>query len=128
MAATPNNFQNTWQGLALVCLAGLVYLVDPESIEKLADFSIHLHPDLQHINGPPPIWDELFKFFFFFFLFSWYINCWTQKKKLHQPLQTTKINLVLFYLVGFVQFICYEGLGKDLNCSYYSGGWDLLQS
>lgn len=55
MAATPNNFQNTWQGLALVCLAGLVYLVDPESIEKLADFSIHLHPDLQHINGPPPI-------------------------------------------------------------------------
>lgn len=54
-AATPNNFQNTWQGLALVCLAGFAYLVDPEAIEKLADFSISLHPDLQYVNGPPPI-------------------------------------------------------------------------
>ena len=110
MAATPNNFQNTWQGLALVCLAGLVYLVDPESIEKLADFSIHLHPDLQHVNGPPPIWDELL---YFAHNATVVIG---HSYNLHQPQLLNNKQVYLFFIL-----FSYEGLGKDLKCSYCFG-------
>lgn len=54
---TSSNFQNTMQGLVLVCVAGLAYLADPEALEKLISFSIQLNPELRHINGAPPIWD-----------------------------------------------------------------------
>ncbi|GAB1600555.1 uncharacterized protein LOC115209158 [Argonauta hians] len=52
---TPSSIQSTLHGLVLVCAAGLVYLADPEALEKLINFSIQLNPELAYINGPPPI-------------------------------------------------------------------------
>ncbi|ESP01616.1 hypothetical protein LOTGIDRAFT_172560 [Lottia gigantea] len=39
---------------ALVMIAGLVYLMDPEVIDRITNFSVTLSPELRYVNGNPP--------------------------------------------------------------------------
>lgn len=43
------------QIVALMVMAGLVYVLDPDILTGLSNFSITITPELKHVNGPPPI-------------------------------------------------------------------------
>ncbi|KAK7104938.1 hypothetical protein V1264_019575 [Littorina saxatilis] len=43
------------QIVALIMVAGLVYVLDPDILSDLASFSLTFTPELRHINGPPPL-------------------------------------------------------------------------
>lgn len=43
------------QIVALMMLAGLVYVFDPDLLSTLSDLSIVITPELKHIDGPPPL-------------------------------------------------------------------------
>lgn len=42
------------QIVALMMVAGLIYVLDPDLLSDLASFSLTFTPDLRHVNGPPP--------------------------------------------------------------------------
>ncbi|XP_050406515.2 uncharacterized protein LOC126821926 isoform X2 [Patella vulgata] len=39
---------------ALIMTAGLVYLMDPDVIDKITNFSVTINPELKYVSGPPP--------------------------------------------------------------------------
>ncbi|KAK7507093.1 hypothetical protein BaRGS_00001944 [Batillaria attramentaria] len=43
------------QIVALMMVAGLVYVLDPDILSGLANFSVTISPELRHVNGPPPL-------------------------------------------------------------------------
>ena len=43
------------QVVALVILAGLVCVLDPDILDHLANFSLSFTPELKYINGPPAV-------------------------------------------------------------------------
>ncbi|XP_041353750.1 uncharacterized protein LOC121371719 [Gigantopelta aegis] len=42
------------QFTALALLAGMVYLMDSDIVDKFFNFSIRISPELRYVNGPPP--------------------------------------------------------------------------
>ena len=43
------------QIVALMMVAGLIYVLDPDILSELASFSLTISPELRHVNGPPPL-------------------------------------------------------------------------
>lgn len=43
------------QIVALMMVAGLVYVLDPDILSGLANFSVNISPELKHVNGAPPL-------------------------------------------------------------------------
>ncbi|RUS85699.1 hypothetical protein EGW08_006575 [Elysia chlorotica] len=43
------------QVVALVMVAGLAYALDPEILDKLANFTLTVTPELNYVNGPPAV-------------------------------------------------------------------------
>ncbi|KAL3873508.1 hypothetical protein ACJMK2_036617 [Sinanodonta woodiana] len=41
--------------IALAIFLGLVYLINPDWLDKLANFTLRISPELKYVNGPPPI-------------------------------------------------------------------------
>lgn len=41
--------------IAFAVFLGLLYLFSPNTLHRLLDFSLRISPELNYVNGPPPV-------------------------------------------------------------------------
>lgn len=41
--------------IAFAVFLGLLYLFAPNTLHRLLDFSLRISPELDYVNGPPPV-------------------------------------------------------------------------